>query len=140
MTKKLSAVTMVLIAVNIFGCPKTFTGVTPQPPEVTDQAKCKEACDHIGPKGLNCEEGMPIDMKKLCKVDVDCDTNQTCNVAGHCEVSCERFCIDTENQGVWLDPVCVAGVKTCSEIDKCPAPVPAAACGPNECPLPPKSR
>ena len=134
MIKKLSAVTMVVIITNILGCPQGPLKVTPQPPEVTDQAMCKEACDHIGPKGLNCDEGRPIDMKMSCKSDNDCNTNQSCNSSGRCEVSCERFCIDTENNGVWLDPVCVAHVKSCSEIDGCPAAIPV--CSPNSCPVP----
>lgn len=138
MLKYLSAVSMVTFLVNILGCPQGIQ-VTPQPYEITDQGMCKAACDHIGPSGLDCDEGKPIVMKGLCKVDTDCDTNQTCNASGRCEVTCERFCIDVENNGVWLDPTCLSKVKSCSEIDNCPATHPVA-CTENECKMPPKGK
>ena len=133
MVKKLSAVSIVAIIGIFLGCPRT-TEITPTPPEINDQAMCKVACDHIGPEGLRCDEGLPIDMGKACLADTQCDTHQLCS-AGRCIVTCERFCIDTENNGVWLDPTCVSTVKSCSEIDSCPRTI-VKKCSGNECYVP----
>ena len=93
--------------------------VTPVPDKITDQSFCKAACEHIGPNGLNCEEGLPIEMKISCKLDSDCEEGLTCSRSGSCQASCEKFCIDTENAGVFLLPACVVNVKTCADIDSC---------------------
>jgi len=119
--KYCKAVAFLFISMFIPGCPQT-TRITPQPPVVTDQAMCPLACEHIGPTGLKCEEGNPIDMKKACNDTADCMKGAEC-FAKKCIVSCTQFCIDTENVGVWLDPGCVAGVTSCNEIETCPMPV-----------------
>jgi len=118
--KKLTAVAMVLMSAIFVGCPSVNHN-TAHPPVVTDQNKCGSACAHIGPQGLNCEEGKPIDMKKPCVNTAGCSSGQTCEV-GTCTTSCEQFCIATENQGVWLDPTCVATITSCDQIDSCPLP------------------
>jgi hypothetical protein len=48
---------------------------------------------------------------------------QKCSSAGKCTVSCVDFCIDVENHGIWLDPACVANIKTCEQISNCPESV-----------------
>jgi hypothetical protein len=99
--------------------------VTPNPPVITDQGDCEAACSNL--KALGCREGDPIDMNTKCNVDADClgldgkpDSRQQCSALGTCYVSCTNFCIETENQGVWLDPTCVKNIKSCSEINSCP--------------------
>lgn len=90
------------------------------PPQITDQDQCAPACANL--QKLGCDEGKPIDMKKACLRDADCDSRQSCT-AGTCTASCETFCRSTENEGVWLDPVCVSKITACSQIDTCPATV-----------------
>lgn len=123
------AVAAAIIIASIASC-KTNAGlVTPNPPVVTDQSDCVDACNTL--RHLGCEEGNPIDMGNKCKVDTDCkgadgnsDPSQTCAVNGECMVTCANFCVATENSGVWLDPACVKAITACSQIDSCPAPTP----------------
>lgn len=117
MFRKYTTVAIIVISMIFVGC-RQEPGVTPQPPVVTDQMLCPVACEHIGAKGLNCEEGQPVDMKIACKETIDCKKG-TC-VAETCHVSCEQVCIDTENAGVWLDPGCVSNISSCDQIDMCP--------------------
>ena len=122
------------LAMVFVGCPKT-TNVTPQPPVIVDQDKCQAACDNL--KALGCVEGQPIDMHTKCMINAECAAGQTCSALGTCITPCVTFCVDTENQGVWLDPVCVSKITTCREIDNCPLAQPkASACNENSCPMP----
>jgi hypothetical protein len=61
-----------------------------------DVASCADACKHIGPQGLDCPEGLPLE-------------NGT---------SCQKFCEDTIGTGHALNPSCIVSVKTCSDIEK----------------------
>ena len=81
-----------------------------QPEVIVDSDMCMLACENIGQKKLNCEEGMPIELYEgACKSGID---ELTC-------VSCKKFCIDTQSTGVWLQPSCVATIKSCADIEKC---------------------
>jgi hypothetical protein len=111
---------MVLLAAIFVGCPKSL-GVTSQPPVVTDQDQCVPACAKL--KELHCADGEPIDMKKSCVIQAECGPGQTCS-GGTCHASCEQFCRDTEDQGVWLDPICVSQITSCDQVDSCPTPQP----------------
>ena len=91
--------------------------ITPMPPIVTDQAACPSACSNL--RKLGCEEAQPIETSISCSTDSQCGRGAVCSM-GTCLVSCEKFCIDTEDRGVWLDPTCVANVSSCSMIDSCP--------------------
>jgi hypothetical protein len=72
----------------------------PTPPTPTDTNKCPEACANL--KKLHCPEAEPIKMS-----DGSAST-------------CEQFCRDTQSQGVYLNPACVANVTTCGEVEtKC---------------------
>jgi hypothetical protein len=114
------------------GCPKQPDPVTPQPPVITDQASCQAACDNL--RALGCDEGNPIDTGAPCTASNQCQSGQTCSALGTCIVSCVQFCMDTENAGVWLDPVCVSKITSCGQIDQCPAAQPKAkACTGSEC-------
>lgn len=122
------------IALIFVGCPKV-PSVTPQPPVVVDQDKCQAACDNL--KALGCFEGQPIDMHTKCLINAECGVGQTCSALGTCITPCVTFCVDTENQGVWLDPACVATITACNQIDNCPLAQPkASACNGNSCPMP----
>jgi hypothetical protein len=125
-----------MIVAVMSDCKVVFPIITPNPPVVTDQSDCASACDNL--KFLGCKEGNPIDMGTTCHVDADCkdvhgvtDTTQACSALGTCMTTCVNFCTVTENQGVWLDPSCVAKVTSCDQIEQCPAPVPAT--GGNSC-------
>jgi len=92
--------------------------ITPMPPIVTDQAACPSACSNL--RRMSCEEAQPIETNISCTLDFQCGQGAVCS-GGACLVSCERFCVDTENRGVWLDPACVAKAMSCSDIDSCPS-------------------
>jgi len=126
-----------MIGLVFLGCPRE-PSVTPQPPVVTDQALCAEACQHLNK--LGCDEGLPIDMGKDCMNTSDCNDKQVCSDEGRCVTTCEVFCVDTENQGVWLDPGCVSTIEICQDIENCPMAKPkmsgAQSCNESSCPLP----
>lgn len=116
MIKQLCTVSIISTLMALSGCPRSVD-VTPMPPVVTDQGACAPACANL--QKLNCKEGQPIDMKMRCATSQNCSGKATC-VGGKCVTSCTDFCVDTENEGVWLDPTCVATVTSCGDIDKCP--------------------
>ncbi len=121
-----AAATMAMFLLVGSDCKSNGGMITPNPPVITDQNECVAACANL--QKLHCPEGNAIDMRSACKVDSDCkgldgqtDTKQACT-AGKCMTSCANFCIETENQGVWLDPICVKSITSCSQIDSCPLP------------------
>lgn len=116
MPKTTLTITIMLLTMTLSGCPRS-ADVTPMPPVVTDQDMCSPACHNL--QKLQCKEGNPIDMKAKCMTQADCRGKATCS-NGRCTTSCTDFCVDTENQGVWLDPGCVATITSCADIDKCP--------------------
>ena len=101
--------------------------VTPVPPVVVDQSGCQAACDNLN--RLGCDDGKDIEMKTKCLINAECDAGQTCGSNGRCVASCVTFCRDTEDQGVWLDPDCVAAITACDQIDNCPLSTPKTAGG-----------
>lgn len=119
--------TLGFVAFVVLSCKNNGGLVTPNPPVITDQASCKDACANL--QALGCQEAMPIDMGTECSAASDCkdvdgntDATQYC-FSSKCMTSCTNFCIVTENMGVWLDPVCVSHITKCSDIEKCPTPV-----------------
>lgn len=111
--------------VAALSCTITQPGTSPAPLAVTDQSHCVTACAHLA--ALGCAQSNPIDMHATCRVNSDCkgptgvpDTFQTCSAAGTCMTTCTNFCIETENNGVYLDPTCVAAISSCSQVDTCP--------------------
>lgn len=123
-------------AAACLGCPPTNSPVTPQPPVVTDQVQCAAACANL--QRLGCDEGNPIDMHTKCDARITCPTGQACSALGTCMVTCTQFCIDTENAGVWLDPVCVSKITACNQIDQCPVAKPKGivnSCAEGNCPI-----
>jgi len=120
-------------------CNNNAGKVTPAPPVITDQSGCEAACANL--QRLTCDEGRPINMGTKCVTQSDCkgptgvaDPRQEC-VSGTCITSCTNFCIETENQGVWLDPHCVAQITKCDQIDSCPLPTkPGPTCEGPACP------
>jgi len=99
--------------------------VTPVPPVVVDQDECQAACDNLNK--LNCEDGKDIETHTRCLINAECGVGQTCSPKGQCIAPCVTFCRDTEEQGVWLDPGCVATITACDQIDDCPMSMPKAA-------------
>lgn len=105
--RKLAAMILLLIFV---GCPQQTIQPSPRIPLDTDW--CKPGCEALlklpGRDGNpGCEEARPIEMPN-----------------GEI-VTCEQFCIDTQNAGRNLYPSCFSRVKICDEIEeyrKQPAP------------------
>lgn len=133
-------ITLVIFAVFLPAATCNVGGkVTPNPPVITDQHACSAACSNL--EQLGCDEARPINMGRVCKIVTDCkgldgqpDKRQEC-IAGTCTTSCTNFCIETENQGVWLDPVCVSKITECKQIDSCPlAQKPTPTCEGPACP------
>jgi len=107
-------------------CNNNSGKITPNPPVITDSDACPSACANL--EKLGCPEAAPIDMGTKCILDTDCknvngdiDTTQECG-SGKCVTSCVNFCITTQKEGVWLDPVCVSKMTSCRQIDSCPSP------------------
>lgn len=109
---------LVFPAVWLLGCPPTQPPVPPPNPPV-DTDKCGEMCDHL--KKLGCEEGE------------DLYNNDLPGPNGEPNQSCADNCKELQDKGFFVNPRCVAQVKTCEEIEPArqkesttcgPAPVP----------------
>jgi len=107
----------IIIPTLLFFACKNNVEITPQPPIIVDQHMCSAACANL--QSLKCEDGNYIDSKKHCDSTYECIPGQLC-MSGTCHTSCEDFCIETQNAGVWLDPTCVSKINSCPEIDSCP--------------------
>jgi hypothetical protein len=114
MFKQFSTTVMILFFGGCLNsCPSS--PILPAPPEVIDADMCKPACDHL--KELGCEEGEPVDTGEDCPPGMGCK-DASC-IEGVCMVTCERFCEETEKNGVWLNPTCVVNVASCDKIETC---------------------
>ncbi len=136
---KIISLAFFLVFLPAASCTTNQGKITPNPPVITDQHACPAACANL--EKLGCPEAQPIDMGTNCFHDADCfnvhgsrDMTQTC-INGRCNTSCTNFCVETENQGVWLDPICVSKITSCSQIETCPLPkVPEPTCEGPACP------
>lgn len=81
------------------------TDPAPSPIHLPDTAFCGDMCKHIGPKGLRCEEGDPL---------YDSDRPGPVNVPN---MTCEEFCVLSQERGAFFNPRCVLKVKSCAEIE-----------------------
>jgi len=93
-----------LFAVVLLGCPSGPPPV-PAPQPAPDSAYCGAMCAHIGPSGLNCPEGQPV---------YDSSLPGPANVPNE---SCTDFCARQEENGVFINPKCVAQVSSCADIE-----------------------
>lgn len=90
----------------VLGCPTPPDPVTPSPTPPPDTDWCAAMCEHIGPEGLNCEEGGPVYNSDLPgPVDVP---NQ----------SCQEWCVELQDRGFFVNPKCVADVERCDQIEE----------------------
>lgn len=117
--KKLSLIALSCLVLLTACPPPVVREVTPQPPIVTDQDRCVDACANL--EKLGCDEGKPIKMSRACVSDVECKTGEYCSDKKMCMTPCTVFCVATENTGVWLAPECVSQITSCSHLDRCPA-------------------
>lgn len=81
----------------------------PGPNVAPDTDLCGRACANL--QRLGCPEGEPL-------ISTDAD-------GGTVQVSCEQFCIETQNTGVPLNTRCISKVKSCEEAHRCDS---ATAC------------
>jgi hypothetical protein len=86
--------TLCLLGLLLAGCPPQDTIPEPVIPEVEGTEWCKRAEENL--LALGCPEGQPTKKGKRF-ADV---------------------CRETQDNGIDLNPKCLAGVKACSEIDK----------------------
>jgi len=75
---------------------------TPYPPpipiEPNDTENCPAACEKL--RELGCPEGQPLEDG----------------------TTCEKFCTDTQQSGHPLNPTCVMGMSSCTELPGCTNP------------------
>ena len=111
--KKTLLIALALFATNCIGCPPN---ITPDPIVIVDTNMCQPACTNL--RALGCEEGTPIFTGEPCNAGMGCSDGATC-IDYMCKVTCERFCEDTQKNGVWLNPTCVTKITDCSDIETC---------------------
>lgn len=109
---KIQLAAFILPATLLIGCPppqKDPAIPPPNPPVDTDW--CEEMCNHIGPtsedfpKALACEEGEDVYNSDIeGPKDVP---NQTCEV----------WCVEMQDKGVFVNPRCVSTVPNCDVIE-----------------------
>ncbi len=78
---------------------------SPAPPPAPGGSYCAAMCDHIGPKGLNCPEGQSVYDSSLP------------GPTGVPNESCTDFCTKQEQNGVFINPKCVAQATSCADIE-----------------------
>jgi len=88
------------------GCPPPVTNVTPAPTPPPDTDLCEKMCEHIGPKGLKCEEGEPV------------YNNDLPGPNGVPNQSCADNCRELQKKGFFVNPRCVITVQSCTEIEQ----------------------
>lgn len=93
----------VLFCLNT-GCPQPPVGPHPTP-VVTDTNMCVPAEEHL---------------QELCKAD-PVKNSYCCKVAAPTKKgkTFTQFCIEKQNQGVFLNPRCLASVTSCDKINAC---------------------
>lgn len=91
-----------VFAVLLLGCPPA---AVPTPNPAPDATSCGAMCAHIGPSGLNCPEGQSV---------YDSDLP---GPTGTPNESCTDFCTKQTNNGIFINPKCVAQVATCADIE-----------------------
>lgn len=102
MRKALPALVFSLV---MFSCTPSQDPPNPPPNPPPDTDLCDRMCTHLASPGLDCEEGRPVYNSDLPgPVDVP---NQ----------SCRDWCVEMQDKGVFINPRCVALVKTCAEIE-----------------------
>lgn len=98
----------VLVSGAILGCPThTMTPAvapipSPEPPK--DTSLCGAACRHLA--DLSCEEGKPV---------YNSDLPGPRDVPNQ---SCESFCEEMQDKGLFVNPRCLLTIKTCDEIEE----------------------
>lgn len=97
--KYLALLALILLAL---GCPPKDPVVPPPNPPV-DTDLCGEMCEHL--KTLGCEEGEDVYNNDI-PGPVD-EPNQ----------SCEDWCAEMQDKGVFINPRCVSKVESCDEIE-----------------------
>ena len=93
-----------LILVVFPGCP-CREAASPNPAVPPDTELCPQMCDHIGPKGLKCEEGS------------DYYDNDKPGPKGVPNQTCLDFCQGQQAKGVFINPRCLAKVPDCASIE-----------------------
>lgn len=92
--KKFLLYSLTLLLINISCNPAANRGPRPTP-VVRDSEYCYDAEENL--KWLKCEEGKPTKGGKRFAV----------------------FCIETQDNGIFINPLCLSKIKDCSEVDTC---------------------
>ena len=89
----------------IAGCNQGATIAHPNPSVIDDTDKCVDADQHLA---------------QLCAVDSEknsyCCATESPTKKGK---TFTQFCIEKQNEGVWLNPTCLSTITSCDQIDVC---------------------
>lgn len=98
---------LLLLLVLLSGChPQAKPEPGPEPGPIPEPGTdCEAMCEHIGPQGLNCEEGLPL---------YDFDLPGTVGIPNQ---TCVGFCEKQQANGVNLYPQCVVRATSCEAIE-----------------------
>jgi hypothetical protein len=104
---------LLLLVSLAFGCACSSQNSDPAPvirPQPGAE-HCAAVAAHIGPDGLNCEEGLPVPVNDAGTVECEPD-------AGSLEcISLEEFCVEQHQKGIYWNTECMMNVATCEEIE-----------------------
>jgi len=81
------------------GCSIVGPTVSPSPTHPPDTNLCDAMCLHIGAGGLNCPEGQQV------------------SAGDGTFMTCTQFCTYEQDNGVYVNPRCVAQAPTCADIE-----------------------
>jgi len=93
-----------ILILSVASCPKPPVAAHPTP-VVTDTAMCVEADQHLA---ALCNAD-PSKNAYCCIVDAKTKKGKTYT----------QFCIEKQNQGIFLNPKCISQIKDCGEINNC---------------------
>ena len=93
-----------IIVISFISCIPRDNIVRPEPKEPEDTDWCKAGCEHLmtlpGQDGLpGCVEGRPLYLSNGGKV------------------SCEQFCVETQQKGRALNPKCWTTLNSCEDLE-----------------------
>lgn len=114
------ASSLILFVLLFTGCPQG-----PQHPHVhqpTDTADCPKACQHL--RDLHCQEGDTV-AGGWCEDGSSPQAGKCASGLPAGDLTCERFCQQTQDSGHALTPSCVVNIKQCSDMDSLDAFCPA---------------
>lgn len=114
-----TTILLAVLAISACRCSSTNEDPAPVIRPQPGAEHCGEACAHIGlkseqtPDALECEEGLPVMVAIGEQGTVECEPD-----AGVLEcISCEEFCVEQHEKGIYWNTTCIMQVTSCEEIE-----------------------